>query len=113
MIDELLDLGRLVSQDPLTMEQVIARIAELSVSQLERQFYRVFQLAPHRFLVKLRLERAAGLLDGRDSIAAIAQTCGYADHSAFTRQFRAVVGVTPRDYRRLRHQRYAEGGFAS
>jgi len=26
MIDELLDLGRLVSQDPLTMEQVIARI---------------------------------------------------------------------------------------
>jgi hypothetical protein len=26
MIDELLDLGRLLSQDPLTMEQVIARI---------------------------------------------------------------------------------------
>ena len=91
----------------------LARIAELSVSQLERQFYRVFQLAPHRFLVKLRLERAAELLDGRDSIATIAQTCGYADHSAFTRQFRAVVGVTPRDYRRLRHQRYTEAAFAS
>jgi AraC-like DNA-binding protein len=91
----------------------LARIAELSVSQLERQFYRVFQLSPHRFLVKLRLERAALLLDGPDTIAAIAQTCGYADHSAFTRQFRAVVGVTPRDYRRLRHQRYAEGAFAS
>jgi AraC-like DNA-binding protein len=56
-------------------------------------------------LVKLRLERAADLLDGRASIAAIAQTCGYSDHSAFTRQFRAVVGVTPRDYRRLRAQR--------
>jgi AraC-like DNA-binding protein len=80
----------------------LARIAELSVSQLERQFCRVFQLAPHRFLVKLRLERAAGLLDGPGSVAAIAQACGYADHSAFTRQFRAVVGVTPRDYRRLR-----------
>jgi|SRR5882724_5934952 len=90
----------------------LARIAELSVSQLERQFWRVFQLAPHRFLVKLRLERAATLLDGRGTIAAIAQACGYADHSAFTRQFRAVVGVTPRDYRRLRDQRYAEGGFA-
>lgn len=88
----------------------LARIAELSVSQLERQFWRVFQLPPHRFLVKLRIERAAALLDGRDTIAAIAQASGYADHSAFTRQFRAIVGVTPRDYRRLRAQRDAEAG---
>ena len=86
----------------------LARIAELSVSQLERQFWRVFQIAPHRFLVKLRIERAAELLEGRATISTIAQACGYTDHSAFTRQFRAVVGVTPRDYRRLRAERYAE-----
>src|SRR5262249_2218862 len=90
----------------------LARLAEMSVSQLERQFERVFQLTPHRFLVKLRVERAAHLLEGTEGIAAVAQACGYADHSAFTRQFRAVVGVTPSDYRRLRRQRFAEGGFA-
>jgi AraC-like DNA-binding protein len=83
----------------------LARIAELSVSQLERQFWRVFQLSPHRFVVKLRLERATRLLEGTHSVATIAQTCGYADHSAFTRQFRAIVGVTPRDFRRLRQAR--------
>jgi AraC-like DNA-binding protein len=83
----------------------LARLAELSVSQLERQFRRVFQLTPHRFVVKLRVDRAARLLEeGRASIATIAQACGYADHSAFTRQFRAVVGVTPREYQRLRRQ---------
>jgi AraC-like DNA-binding protein len=91
----------------------LARIARLSVSQLERQFSRVFQLAPQRFLVKLRLEHAAVLLDGRDRISAIAQACGYADHSAFTRQFRAVVGVTPRDYRRLRASRAGDSVAAA
>ena len=79
----------------------LARLADLSVSQLERQFQRVFQLAPRRLLVKFRVEHATRLLETERNIAAVAQACGYADHSAFTRQFRAVVGVTPRAYRRL------------
>jgi AraC-like DNA-binding protein len=90
----------------------LARLAGLSVSQLERQFQRLFQLSPHRYLMKLRLEHAAALLEGDDRIAAIAQACGYADQSAFTRQFRAIAGVTPRDYRRLRRQPRADGGLA-
>ncbi len=89
----------------------LAALAELSVSQLERQFWRVFQLSPHRFLVKLRIERAAALLEGRGTVASIAQACGYTDHSAFTRQFHAIVGVTPREYRRLRQQPEGEGGL--
>jgi AraC-like DNA-binding protein len=84
----------------------LAALAELSVSQLERQFSRVFQLSPRRFLVKLRIERAAELLEGPASVASIAQACGYADHSAFTRQFHAIVGVTPREYRRLTPTRW-------
>ncbi len=80
----------------------LARLADMSVSQLERQFRRVFQLTPRAFLTKLRIDHAAALLGGRATIASIAQACGYADHSAFTRQFRSVVGVTPRDYQRLR-----------
>jgi AraC-like DNA-binding protein len=79
----------------------LAGLAGMSVSQLERQFRRVFQLTPRSFLRQLRLDRAARLLERGGNIAAIAQSCGYADHSAFTRQFRSVVGVTPRDYQRL------------
>ena len=117
------DLGRPESRDPVypRLRRVadelrghiaeplrivaLARLADMSVSQLERQFRRVFQLTPRAFLTKLRIDHAAALLirnDGTDGIATIAQECGYADHSAFTRQFRAVVGVTPRDYQRLR-----------
>ena len=114
------DLGRPESRDPVyprlrrvadelrghIAEPVriaaLARLADMSVSQLERQFRRVFQLTPRAFLTKLRIDHAAALLSGKGGIASIAQECGFADHSAFTRQFRSVVGVTPRDYQRLR-----------
>jgi AraC-like DNA-binding protein len=32
----------------------------------------------------------------------IASECGFYDQSSFTKQFRAVLGVTPGAYRRLR-----------
>jgi hypothetical protein len=38
---------------------------------------------------------------GDASVAEIAQACGYGDHSAFTRQFKATTGVTPSQYRQL------------
>jgi AraC-like DNA-binding protein len=34
-------------------------------------------------------------------VAEIAQACGYGDHSAFTRQFKATTGLTPSQYRQL------------
>ena len=36
------------------------------------------------------------------SIASIGQACGFGDQSAFARQFKATVGITPRQYRGLR-----------
>ena len=49
-----------------------------------------------------RLDAALALLTGDSSIADIAHACGYADHSAFTRQFRRSTGFSPREYRALR-----------
>lgn len=37
-----------------------------------------------------------------ESIARIAQACGFADYSAFAREFRVMVGVAPSEFRRLR-----------
>lgn len=81
--------------------QALAALAGLSLSQLERQFHRVFHLTPQQWLTRLRIEAALELLRGGDSIAAIGQACGFSDQSAFSRQFKASVGATPRDYRRL------------
>jgi len=81
----------------------LAALAGTSTSQLERDFKTLFGVSPQDHLHKCRIERACRLLAGPGSVAAIAQACGYADHSAFTRRFRALTGVTPRQYRqRLR-----------
>ncbi len=86
--------------DPLRV-QMLADIADVSVSQLERLFKRVFQINPQQMLTKLRIEAAMRMLHGDASIAAIGQLCGFSDQSAFARQFKCTVGMPPRDYRAL------------
>jgi len=79
----------------------LAELAGVSVAQLERHFRRVFQLTPQQVQTKLRIEAAMRLLRGDQSVAAIGLACGFADQSAFARQFKATVGMTPRDYRAM------------
>ena len=86
----------------------LARIGGMSVTQLERHIQRIFQLTPKQLIIKVRIEAAIRLLLERErSIADIAYACGYADHSAFSRQFKVVVGISPTDYRRLLSQKFA------
>jgi AraC-like DNA-binding protein len=79
----------------------LADLATLSVAQLERHFRRVFQLTPQQVLTKVRIEAAMRLLQGSDTVASISLACGFVDQSAFARQFKATVGMTPRDYRAM------------
>lgn len=86
---------------PVSMTELVA-LTGLSVAQLERNFHKIFSLTPRQMMVKIRLDAASALLtDSRDSITAIALACGYQDHSAFSRVFKATVGMTPSDYRDL------------
>jgi AraC-like DNA-binding protein len=71
----------------------------VSASQLERDFHSLFGMAPQRYLHKLRIEQALALLAGDATVASIAQACGYADQSAFTRRFRTDTGLTPTEWR--------------
>lgn len=79
----------------------LARIANLSVSQIERYFQKIFFLSPRQMIIKTRLDAASTMLASQRSITDIAAACGYHDHSAFTRQFKATVGMAPRAYRAL------------
>lgn len=77
----------------------LTRIAGISVAQLERYCKRVFHLTPRQMIQKVRLEHAHRLLHTDLPITEVALQCGYTDHSAFTRQFKASTGFTPRQYR--------------
>ena len=75
----------------------------LSVRHFVRAFRRSAGMPPHRWLLKLRIERAKELLRTRaSSLADVATFCGFADQSHFTRVFTTIVGVTPGVWRRLR-----------
>jgi PAS domain S-box-containing protein len=84
----------------VSMEE-LATQAGLSLSRVERLFQRVFHYSPRQLLLQSRLEGAMALLEapGEQSIADIAYACGYTDHSAFSRQFKAHAGMSPVQYR--------------
>lgn len=78
----------------------LAAEARMSRYQLDRRIRNVYGLTTGQWLLKLRIDAARQkLLESNDTIAAIAASTGYADQSAFTRQFRAATGLTPSEFR--------------
>jgi AraC-like DNA-binding protein len=85
--------------EPLKVK-ALARRAGLSEYQFEQRIRKIFQLTAKQLVQKVRMESAVHRLrETEDPVAAIAQACGYSDQSAFTRQFRQTVGLSPSVYR--------------
>ena len=86
--------------EPLSPSR-LARIAKMPAARFVRIIKRIFGLTPVQLITKTRI--AAGSQSLRDTdrtVADIAHECGFSDHSAFTRAFRAATGVTPTEFRK-------------
>ncbi|KXO78634.1 AraC family transcriptional regulator [Stutzerimonas stutzeri] len=68
--------------------------------RLSRAFKAAFGIAPHAYLVRLRLARARQLLASGQPPTRVAMTLGFADQSHMGRWFRRAYGLTPAHYRR-------------
>ena len=80
--------------------ETLAIVAGLGTRRLERLIKRLFDLTPTQLVAKTRIEAAMRMLvQDKTSIAGIANACGYSDQSAFTRQFKQLIGTTPTQYR--------------
>jgi AraC family transcriptional regulator len=92
-IEEHLDAGPTLGQ--------LAAVARLSAYHFARQFKAATGLPPHQYVILRRVERAQQLLQaGTDfSLAEVAACAGFSDQSQFTRHFKRLVGVTPRQFR--------------
>lgn len=85
-------------EEPITVEE-LADFAAVSHSSLYRNFKRQFQMSPKRFLLEYRIERACMLLtDSTYSIQEISNSVGFEDPFYFSRAFKAIKGVSPRQF---------------
>jgi AraC-like DNA-binding protein len=90
--------GNLDGEKPLAH---IARECGLSASHFARAFRQSLGMAPHQWLLSLRVERAKEqLLNSDASLAEIAIDCGFADQSHFTRVFTKRMRASPGQWRR-------------
>ncbi|MEI8146343.1 MAG: AraC family transcriptional regulator [Alphaproteobacteria bacterium] len=81
----------------------LAELAGLSQFHLCRAFKQATGLPPHRYQIKLRVERAKELLEASHlPISEIALAVGYDDQGQLARLFRKEAGTTPSQYRRDR-----------
>ena len=75
-------------------------ISNLSLFYLVRTFRKEVGLAPHEYLVEVRIEEARRLLREGRPIVEVAQDTGFSDQSHFTRSFKSRIGITPGRYKK-------------
>ncbi|MFV0420344.1 MAG: GyrI-like domain-containing protein [Dysgonomonas sp.] len=80
---------------------VMADIALFSPYHFHRIFTFIVGETPNNFLSRIKLERAAALLQDRpkESISEIAFQCGFGNVSSFSRAFKSYFGMSAKEFR--------------
>ena len=78
----------------------IAKLLGISQYHFCRQFKLSTGIAPYRYVIAQRLDKAKQLIkQSKLPLANIALECGFSSQSQMTQHFRKCVGVTPKAYR--------------
>jgi len=78
----------------------LTKVSGLSARKIQRLFLETLNTTPRDLLMKLRIRKSCDLLRFTDApISEIAMDCGFYDQSAFTRNFKKRMGITPKHYR--------------
>jgi AraC family transcriptional regulator len=81
----------------------LAGVAGLSVFHFARMFTLAVGVSPHRYVSRMRLERAmAEIAEGKLPLSKIAFDARFSSQASFTRAFRRATEMTPGEYRRAR-----------
>lgn len=89
--------------EDLTLHRV-ANVVGVSPYHFHRVFYAFTGESLNCYIRRLRLERAASLLkDTQQPVTDIALDSGYQTPASFSRAFRKVIGISPKNYRSQIH----------
>jgi AraC-like DNA-binding protein len=87
--------------DALTLEDLARRLAT-SPRQLQRAFSEAGERGPRAYLRRVRMTRAAELLENGWSVREAASLVGYSQPAQFAKAFRREQGRLPAEVRRSR-----------
>lgn len=76
----------------------IAKLAYVSKSNFFKMFKDELGTSPNEFILQERINRAKELLASQNSIKETAYQTGFSDTNYFTRVFKQLVGITPKNF---------------
>ncbi|WP_040198208.1 AraC family transcriptional regulator [Candidatus Soleaferrea massiliensis] len=82
----------------------LGRIANCSKYHLVRSFTKEKGISPYSYLMTIRIGEAKKLLETGQTPAQAALLAGFSDQSHFTRCFKRLTGLTPRQYHNIFYQ---------
>lgn len=83
----------------------VCQVLSISRSYLYKLFKRYYGMSPSNYLIRFRLEKARELLNAQQyPVNEVAERVGFSDHPYFTKRFRMVYDMTPREYARRLHK---------
>lgn len=83
---------------PITVEEISSYVG-ISRSHLFRCFQQYFQQSPKEYLTSIRIKQACLLLEQSNlSITAISRSVGFEDNLYFSKAFKKIIGVSPKNY---------------
>lgn len=78
----------------------LAALTDMSSFHLHRMFRASRGMTLHAWITERRIDRAKALLSGPAPLVQIADACGFASQSHFSRAFKAATSATPAGWRR-------------
>lgn len=81
-------------------DSIAARLG-MGYEAFRKRFVRVFNVSPVKHLIRLRINRSCDMLaHPAHSNRMVAEALGFCDEYYFSRCFKQVIGMTPREFRR-------------
>ena len=88
----------------------IAKKFYRSKNDINRQFKNKYNITPHDYLLKLRIDRAKNLLvNSKQTLAKIANHLCFSSEFHFSNTFKNKVGVSPSEFRKMHKQKINNG----
>jgi len=80
----------------------LAKMANMSVRHFTRMFHNIYNVSPNNYIIQFRMQYAYTLLKNSNlTISEVAFRSGFNDSTYFTRQFKKITSMTPKQYRKF------------